>query len=562
MSGTPASTSNSSPFILPELLVSLGPFLAAQDLYVCVQVCRLWNNVLMPFLWYEIDDRCFSWPTILARNSHGGCENQLQGIGSVTVWVNDLFEKYGHYIHHLSVSQLVVLQAASVATTIKNATTTKVRCPQLRSLLVFGLHVHELPCKEFVDPLALDNRASTKEQPYPGPLLSPEFGGVFLPLKEVWDKIDKQRQYWEMAQLYWILVRQNQQHIQRLHIEAPVGRLFLMVSEGFLLQSLVMLKELRSLDTGLVCIDLLKLLDHVSNLHTLRSRLTFSLTKNIILGSHQELQLSRLQIRFLELRDRLYQNEFFFLLSYLPNLEDVVLAGFKQESGLLENLQDMDINPNSLYGLHLRQIGKHDDLVLPEIIQWLPRLRRFGIGLLYPSIAKALWTYCPDLESFSDGALDEEMAVIPPGMPVSTCNTLNQLLQHCGKLKSVRAKRHSITGGCVVKHSWACRGIEVLYFQLLGVKPDTIVTNRKLTLRAAEGVGSESNDNSNDSNSAIVSPSSNNGISKELQCRELHRRIRDRLSGLGSLREIDLGEEWAEVTSSAGGMTTSSVKNK
>ncbi|KAF9121820.1 hypothetical protein BGW39_010227 [Mortierella sp. 14UC] len=335
-----------------------------------------------------------------------------------------------------------------------------------------------------------------------------------------------------MVQLYWLLVRQNQRSLKKLHLEAAVGRLLRMVSKEYLFDSLALLKELESLDTGLVQMNFLMLLDRVPSLRILQSRLHDPFTKEIVLARQQQ-QQSIIQIRFLELRDRLYLQEFFLLLRYLPVLEDVVFAGFMMQPGLPQSPQDiMDSEPSRLQGLHLRQIGKQDDKIIPGVLEWLPLLKRFGIPLLYPSIAKALRTYCRDLESFNDGGSDEQVVVIPPRVPISSANTLNHLLQHCPKLRSVRAKRHTVMGSYAVKHSWACREIEELCFSLVGVRPDTLVQGSKPMARAKP------------SGSIILEGC----VSTEVQCKELQRRIQDRLRELRCLRAVDLGEEWAEAT--------------
>lgn len=164
--------------------------------------------------------------------------------------------------------------------------------------------------------------------------------------------------------------------------------------------------------------------------------------------------------------------------------------------------------------------------------------------------------YCPDLESFSDsgeaendghgqGGVGGVMVVIPPGVPISSANTLNHLLQHCAKLKSVRAGRHTIMGSYAMKHSWACLGIETLCFRLVGVREDTLVVKRRTTISSTRTELSSSG-----SNGGNVEMENGGGgeVSREEQCRELHRRIEERLCELRGLRVIDLGEEWAEAT--------------
>lgn len=327
-----------------------------------------------------------------------------------------------------------------------------------------------------------------------------------------------------------------------------------MVSKDYLFDSLARLKDLRTIDTGLVQMDFPILLDRVPSLRILRSRLNDPFTKEIVF-SRTIPQQPFFQLRLLELRDRLYLQEFYLLLRYLPQLDDIVFAGFMMQAGLPPSPQDiMENKPSQLQGLHLRQIGKQDDKIIPGVLQWLPYLKRFGIALLYPSIAKALRTHCPDLESFSDSGAAEDgheqgggvVVVIPTGVPISSANTLNHLLQHCSKLRTVRARRHTIMGSYAVKHPWACSGIETLCFRLVGVREDTLVVKRSTTTTSRTSSRAElSSSGSISSNSEVES---GGVVSKEAQCRELHRRIKERLRELRCLRAVDLGEEWAEAT--------------
>ncbi|KAF9144397.1 hypothetical protein BGX30_012971 [Mortierella sp. GBA39] len=371
------TSKRTNPLTLPELLVSLGPFLTAQDLYSSIRVNHLWNTFLVPFLWHSIDDRLFSWPAILNRVHDDEVDDEPN-----TLQV--LFEKYGHHIHHLSLTWLTTLQAASAATT----------CTQLRSLLVFGLKDRDPPLPNQEPDEANSNcHHHPNQQSSLGPLLSPMFDRVFRPSQEGWGNPIKQRQYWKMAQLYWILVHHSNKHLQNLHLEAAVGRLFRMVSKEYLFDSLALLKDLRSIDTGLVQMDFPVLLDRVPSLRTLRSRPNDPLTKEIVFSRtiHQQ---PFFQLKLLELRDRLYLQEFYLFLRYLPQLDDIIFAGFMMQTGLLPSPQDiMDNKPSQLQGLHLRQIGKQDDKIIPGVLQWLPYLKRFGTALLYPSIAKALRTH-------------------------------------------------------------------------------------------------------------------------------------------------------------------------
>ncbi|KAF9086443.1 hypothetical protein BGX29_001391 [Mortierella sp. GBA35] len=518
-----------NPLALPELVANLGSYLDVRDLHSCVQVNRLWNNTLVPFLWCNIDDRLFGWPRLLNTQQHAATTTTDDETETI-IHFDPLFEKYGQYINHLTLHWCTLLQAASAATT----------CSHLRSLHVFDLKDSSTPgtketkAPDIIHRLTPDSR--TQQRHSLGPLLSPMFEGVFRPTQEAWGNPGKQRQYWRTVQLYWMLVRGNQQHLRELHLEPVAGKLFGMVSKEFLYDSLGLLRNLTSLDTGLVKVDLPLLLERIPGLETLQTRLNDPFTKEMAKSLP-----SQIPIRRLELRDRLYIEEFFLLLRNLPSLDDIALAGFMAQIGPIQDAKEpMSERGFRLEGLHLRQLGKQDYRIIPRILPRLPRLKRISIVLLYGSIARALWTHCHDLEIFDDGTKAEmkgqgqEEVVMPPGVSILSTDSVLQLLQYSPKLRSVRAMRHSIRADYFAKHEWASQDIEILCVRLTGLRPNVQVMTR------------DSDDGGGHSTEPRVA-SESLAASTDTGADDRIRRICDRLSKQSRLREVDLGEEWTET---------------
>ncbi|KAF9126187.1 hypothetical protein BGW39_006820 [Mortierella sp. 14UC] len=112
---------------LPELVDLIGPELDPADLLSSIQVCRLWYQVLVPFLWSVIDESRYSWSKVLAIQD--------------PVSIRGLFVKHGRFIHELNVHSQAMLDIVSVGGT----------CTKLRALKIYD-PADKTPGTQYTDP--------------------------------------------------------------------------------------------------------------------------------------------------------------------------------------------------------------------------------------------------------------------------------------------------------------------------------------------------------------------------------------------------------------------------
>ncbi|KAH7044321.1 hypothetical protein BKA57DRAFT_469265 [Linnemannia elongata] len=119
------TTSAIVPVLFPELVLLIGQYLHQQDLLRCVQVCRSWNQILIPQLWRTIDTDQSAWRRIFEDTVLEAKRPKAE----TEAWIKNVFAKYGHHIRHLSTWSCVILEA-----TLNN------RCTQLSTLSVSHIY--------------------------------------------------------------------------------------------------------------------------------------------------------------------------------------------------------------------------------------------------------------------------------------------------------------------------------------------------------------------------------------------------------------------------------------
>ncbi|OAQ35788.1 hypothetical protein K457DRAFT_894137 [Linnemannia elongata AG-77] len=104
-------TANSIVNSLPELIELIGKELSPTDLVACVQVCRFWNQTLLPLVWHTVnpDKKWFWWPE------------------KVEQWTRISFVNNCHLIRPLTANWDVLLETAAA------------QCRNLTSLTVHGV---------------------------------------------------------------------------------------------------------------------------------------------------------------------------------------------------------------------------------------------------------------------------------------------------------------------------------------------------------------------------------------------------------------------------------------
>ncbi|KAF9102288.1 hypothetical protein BGX29_004758 [Mortierella sp. GBA35] len=196
----PSSTHRDRALQLPEVLESVGSFMDPPTLLSWVQVCRLWNEALLPSLWHTIDDDLYQWPDILLNYD----SEEAQG-NKDEAWFYYIFNKHGHLIRHLQVRCRVLVWAANTSGT----------CGRLKSL---GVSVIKKTSREATRSqrafgLTIEEGGRTRQEQLAsavkGPLLSPIFQDALAPARVGIRTVAQQETDWMTAQYCWLLVRQN-----------------------------------------------------------------------------------------------------------------------------------------------------------------------------------------------------------------------------------------------------------------------------------------------------------------------------------------------------------------
>jgi hypothetical protein len=96
---------------IPVIIRQIGTFLDPPSLFTSIQICRTWNDVLFPFLWYAIDDSLYSWNRILLKfESQRWLDNFYEG-GST--WLMAVFGRYRYLVRELRVQRREILDVVA-----------------------------------------------------------------------------------------------------------------------------------------------------------------------------------------------------------------------------------------------------------------------------------------------------------------------------------------------------------------------------------------------------------------------------------------------------------------
>ncbi|KAF9156804.1 hypothetical protein BG015_001136 [Linnemannia schmuckeri] len=445
--------SSQAVFSIPELVIAIGPHLRPPQLLPCIQVCRQWNEAIIPLLWETVDDTLFSWRQILkqydADDSKGDKDER---------WLRSIFAKHGHLIRHLSLSWKVSILAAGLSG----------QCTNLLSLSlttsVLNKTAREAETLARVKNLKPEEGGRTEgeraQKGATGPVLVPEFEGMFVPRAAMWRTVAEQEQDWMTNQCLWQLVRSNSA-LRTLRLSLSEAELCKMTTIDVVYDILSPLKDITRLESTTYIILLDRLLDRVPTIQHVQmdsAHLGDDFTTRTFLG-----------LQTLVIKTFVSSRLFLELLHSLPNLEHFSLIAvdyhredFKDAALYLGN------TPSRLKGLHFN-IGRSFDFgkIANYILPWLPDLTELTLGWLDSVTARAVATYCRGLQIFRE-----------PGGSQSTfssddyregLNHLEVLLQECPQLRIVDAICHRVDADRMLALPWACHRLEVLHFQITGV---------------------------------------------------------------------------------------------
>ncbi|KAG0322805.1 hypothetical protein BGZ97_003744 [Linnemannia gamsii] len=498
---------------LPEIVALLGPYLKAPDLFSCIQVCHLWNQLLTPWLWRSIDDTKHSWPSILSNHrnpeSHGDKDAD---------WIRAIFAKYGHHIRELTSRWGIILEVANTSGT----------CNHLESLCIDDLSIS----RTWDDNNSINdnssggssNEAGTNantvhryegpglrphQEATRGPLLSPIFEGILEPRQAQHRTVARQKQDWATAQHFWLLVRQNTQSLFSLRLDSSLDWLCGISNIDFVFDTLASLENLVNLENDMLPLDPNILLERLPGLLSYRTRFRF-------LHDNNSLTRSFNQLIYLEIWGSVSTRTFFTLLKYLPNLKTLRMDEFKGTLDFtLEGHLILENIPSRLKILRFRNpYARIDELIANLIIPWLPHLTEISLTQLHPATARALGTHCRKLEvvkQIDDGNTIYQDQIRHKPM----VNTVGILLRECATLK------------------------------IIGIPRLTIAEQEFLD---STDVEAELADGDHDGSDSSMESVDRTELSKKKQrSLELQLQVMEHLAALTSLKVLDLGYEYRDI---------------
>ncbi|KAF9148318.1 hypothetical protein BG015_009940 [Linnemannia schmuckeri] len=371
-----------------------------------------------------------------------------------------------------------------------------------------------------------------------GPLLSPDFVGVFSPSEIEWRSVEEQKRDWLTAQNFWSLVMVNRQTLRALRLDRSLDSLA-HLNINFFFSTLASLPHLTELDNTLVRTDLRDVLDLLPNVRCNRSA-NLTLPDQILTKTYDHL-------RALEIYGPVPSRTFFSLLYRLPNLEDLRISEFVRRELFVNNPQTMlDNTPTRLKGLHIMSGAAHLGPRLAErIIPWVPLLTSFTIDRLQDETAEALFTHCKNLETIrqsDDGCTLYEIRYDtlrpinfpPPGNDPRPTSKLFKLLQDYPSLKVLDRIDQRLVAADLIAQKWLpLHKLQVFRCQIVDVDRLT-PSEENMVARTSPLEFSRLGVNSTLFN-------------KRNQSINLQKDLLSRLGTLINLRILDLGYEWRDV---------------
>ncbi|KAH7053652.1 hypothetical protein BKA57DRAFT_454176 [Linnemannia elongata] len=494
---------------LPQLYLHIGSHLAPPDLLSCVLVCHQWYEHFMPALWHTLDTSSTTWRHILAHY-----DSDLSIGKQDEQWLQDIFNKHGHYIRHLHIHHREIFQLANLSK----------GCTQLQSLRVYDIESN-LTAKEKNAQELRPRDARGQLQGLEGSLLSPEFEGVFQPCPELPRSLVQHKRDWYAIQHLWLLIAKNSE-LRTLCFYNHVYLAFRLASDYFhdTVAGLSYLEELE-------CHS-----DLFINLGTLLSRQLPSLRRLTLIDQGDSEQWPLFHgLEYLNLRYNVTDRTFFHALKHLPNLNTFVVKSIYFRFALKQDNGTIPETPSRLKRLEISEIKKpeREDYELAQrILPALPHLTSFKISQLYPLTANGLSVHCPNLERLEQG--QEEYTLLPVRGVRPAVNSLNVLLQTCSKFKEFVGVRLQVDAEDILRQRWAsCESLEVLPCQISGFGRLTKDENELYDAIPEPKLQKELHH--------MLSEEEIRVVEKRKQSRELQEKVCARLGELTHLKELDLG---------------------
>ncbi|KAK3848535.1 MAG: hypothetical protein J3R72DRAFT_518531 [Linnemannia gamsii] len=518
---------------LPELLTPIGSFLNPPDLLPCVQVCQLWNQAFIPLLWRVIDDSRYSWPNVLAEVVNSSRADQAQKEEQL----REIFTKYGRHIQHLFADGFLTIVTAQASGS----------CINLRTLAIKGTKTYISQEAWGVQDLIRGCLGSDEvKERLSKAVLSPVFEGVIMPSFAT--NTERLCQRWIFTQRFWLLVLQSPQ-LEGLRLGGKVETMFLPLQDAFIGRTLASLPKLTRLDNHL-CSQVLPFSMVFEQLPELQRHTNYHSYSILPLFDNTLLQIQTFRSSMI-----LQLPHFLSLLSFLPNLEQLWIRGFRLPVGVTAQSMGNITNTTTsrLVGLHFTDEGmdlarEMEKTLAMVVLPRVPCLTTLSHRALYSSTVAALARHCPRLQSFQQINVGDSLH--PRDNFHFEANVVGTLLRQCPNLTTLDAISHSIAADYLLAEPWACRDLQTFRCQITGMNRltvkeeeiyDTWATKPSLEDKEEEEMVTVDPNNKDEAQHMVKVME----VQKEqLRCRVHHKRVYRHLAKMTQLRVLDLGNEF------------------
>ncbi|KAF9352812.1 hypothetical protein BGX26_009375 [Mortierella sp. AD094] len=513
---------------MPEIISLFGQYLTPPDLFVCVQVCRLWHDILIPQLWHTIDDSLYSWPRIIkmrdAEESVGDKDED---------WIRSIFAKYGHHIRHLDIRWPFTIEAASREGACRNLESLTIHTLEFYGSMKeeeehkeavrkhsIALHNHRalgLPLNEF-----MGTELWVGAPEVAGPLLSPAFEGIFEPNAQSKLKLQWERA-WMTIQYYWLLVRQNQS-LHTIEYDSDHDTAYRVTSKEFLYSTWCSLPKLTHLHFNDRSLELNTTLDRLPNLHSLGSDVSFT---NIAL----EKTFTNLRILSMRGPESILIRSVLIFLKHLPNVESLCVYEVCDEQFALNAGTILDYKSSDLKVLHVNgnESNTHE-LISNYILPWVPQLIEISIGMIFPATAQALAAHCKRIRDVIGSSFRNFAS---PDLHESLASVLFRSCEHLQVFSNIYHRNQ--VDQLSLEQPWVCHDLRVLRCQFVGF--DRLTNAQEDTFNKVTAAGY----------SEPLSDEEQEVIERHRRCREQQMLVYNQLADLTQPKILDLGEEIHEL---------------
>ncbi|KAG0275468.1 hypothetical protein BGZ95_008752 [Linnemannia exigua] len=532
---------------LPELTSLIASHLRPPDLATCSRVSRLWNDAFTPSLWHTIDDRLYNWPRIMKDLDGGDPDRPYE---EALVWAQQVLQKYGHHIRHLSVESGVMARTvAEIGRTCGGGGA--------------GLHLNsiwfDMPWNRYGGGGAIKQGLVKVPEAIWTPEEKVVLHGILQPGVEFSTYFNSHD--WMMTWQWWLLLLKTPALRSLKLFVFESMNLAQVHSQEFFRKSLAVhhrtLTSLQINHRQLSLVDYLEILPNLQHLYC----------GGDLVGNWYPNETYP-RFRTLVTNKPLTGEIFYNLLKHLPGLEDIGVSHLRT---LPDHVNfdgndwtegdnnwcyrtDFKVSP-LLDGVPSRLRGIHffDECQMPyrtfmseiafDVLPSLPFLTEITVDGAYPDLGFALAKYCKLLEVFRNSESCKSILPARRGDRADV-NEIGVLLESCPRLRVFDAMEHRLEADHIKSQQpWVCKDLELFRCQLVEFERqnDHESSSYAKAVRTLATTGFDS-----------LTPQQRWKLEKHERCRTQQRPVYDRLAALTQLTTLDLGHEFVQANINVG----------